>query len=445
MGVVLENAILCDLDPIRVERGALRIDNGKIVARGAKVASDSGDVTIDCDGAVVLPGLVNGHTHIYSALAAGMPMPSRMPTNFHEILKFIWWRLDRALDEPSIEASGLIGALDALRCGTTTLIDHHASPSLIDGSLEILERGMATAGVRGVLCYEVTDRNGLEGGRAGLRENERYLQARTAAVATSGARGAGRFAGLVGAHAAFTMADDTLAATADLARRTGTGVHIHVAEDPCDDAICRSTYGTPLLDRLAAHGLLAAPHVLGHGTHLPAEAVARLGGAGATMAHNTRSNMNNAVGYLQVKNVVGPLLLGTDGIGGDMFSEAKTCWFRASEGKQGWGPANVLELLAQNARTASRLLGVTLGKLEVGAEADIVLTDYRPATPIDSANFPAHFIFALGSQHVRSVMCDGAWLMRDRVVPHLDETAVRAQVTEAARAMWQRMEAIPLD
>ena len=118
-----------------------------------------GDEIVDCGGAVLMPGLVNGHTHLYSALAAGMPAPPRPPRNFHEILQFVWWRLDRAHTLESVEVSGQIGALAALRCGTTTLIDHHASPNAIDGSLIALETGIAEVGCRGVLCYEVTDRN----------------------------------------------------------------------------------------------------------------------------------------------------------------------------------------------------------------------------------------------------------------------------------------------
>src|SRR5947208_8036433 len=162
MGIVLTNAILANVDPIRIEPAELRIDAGKIVARG-RVDRAADDEIIDCGGAVVIPGLVNGHTHLYSALATGMPPPPRGPRNFLEILQLIWWRLDRALDAESIEASAQIGALEALRCGTTTLIDHHASPSHITGSLDLIERGIDRVGLRGVLCYETTDRNGREG------------------------------------------------------------------------------------------------------------------------------------------------------------------------------------------------------------------------------------------------------------------------------------------
>ncbi len=191
MALVLQNAVLVDLDPAKVETGGLRIDGGQIVGRGS-VKAAAGDEVIDCGGAVVLPGMVNGHTHLYSALAVGMPAPPRMPKNFLEILQLVWWRLDQALDAESVVMSALMGALEALHCGTTTLIDHHASPNFIHESLDLIERGINTVGLRGVLCYEATDRHGQTGREAGLAENRRDLQkCRTN-------RG-GQFAGLAGA------------------------------------------------------------------------------------------------------------------------------------------------------------------------------------------------------------------------------------------------------
>src|SRR4029079_10931789 len=173
MPTFFRDALLVQLDPPRVESGNLRGADGNIVGIGAEVVASPGDETVDCGGAVLMPGLVNGHTHLYSALAAGMSEPPRGPLNFHEILKFIWWRLDRAHSLESVEMSGLIGGLAAVRCGTTTLIDHHASPDAIDGSLSTLENGIATVGCRGVTCYEVTDRNRSDEARSGLAENER--------------------------------------------------------------------------------------------------------------------------------------------------------------------------------------------------------------------------------------------------------------------------------
>ena len=236
------------------------------------------------------------------------------PESFVEILQRVWWRLDQALDAESIEMSARIGAINALRCGTTTLIDHHASPNCIGGSLDLIERAIRDVGLRGVLCYETTDRHGVEGRHAGLDENRRFLDKCERAPD-------GRLAGLVGAHASFTLEDETLGQLAELADDFESGVHIHVAEDPCDEEQCQAEHQMFLIDRLASHKLLKPGSVFAHCTHLDPDAMTRLGGAGATIAHNPRSNMNNGVGYTPVGTTRGPIMLGTDGIGSDMLAE----------------------------------------------------------------------------------------------------------------------------
>jgi len=437
MGIVLDNAILADIDPPRVELGSLWIDGGRIVERGKSASRETGDEVVDCGGAVVLPGLVNGHTHLYSALAVGMPPPPRPPENFQEILQLIWWRLDQALDGESIEMSARIGALDALRCGTTTLIDHHASPNCIEGSLDLIEEALAEVGLRGVLCYETTDRHGPAGRASGLEENRRYLEKHYG-------RPGNQFAGLVGAHASFTLDDETLGQLVGLAADFGTGVHIHVAEDPCDEEDCQERHQQFLIDRLANARLLMAESVFAHCTHLDPEAIARVSQAGLTVAHNPRSNMNNAVGYAPLASFRCPIMLGTDGIGSDMFTEAKCAWFKSRDERAGLTPNHVLAMLANSARRASAALDITLGKLEPAAAADIVITDYRPSTPLTSTNLAGHFLSAMGPQHVRSVVAGGKWALHERVVETCDETNTRSAAHDVAPRLWERMAALPL-
>ncbi len=466
------DAILLDLDPLDVRRGGLRIERGRVSASGASAAAQPGDAVTDCGGAVLLPGLVNGHTHLYSALAPGMPMPRQAPRNFHEILQRIWWRLDRALDAESIEMSGRVGALAALRCGTTTLIDHHASPNCIDGSLDTLERGIADAGLRAVLCYETTDRNGPGGFEAGLEENRRYLN-------KCRSHSDGQFGALVGAHAAFTLSDASLRACVELARDFKTGVHVHVAEDPCDDAICRERYGSPLIERLEACGLLpasgaaddsadrvASSSILAHGTHLAPDDARKISARVAGVAHNPRSNMNNSVGYAPVAHMSN-VQLGTDGIGSDLFTEARFAWFRARDAQAAPGPlrttqlsdstiripqsaienpltpTRIVEMLAHSARVAGAILGRRLGSLLPGAAADVVVTDYVPSTPLDAANAAAHLIFATGPEHVRDVYVDGRCLLRNHQ-PLCESVVdrVRSESQRVAAELWCRMEAL---
>ncbi len=435
MGTVFRNATLVQFDPPLVVTGNLRQQEGRIVAVGESVAVEPKDETVDCGGAVLMPGLVNGHTHLYSALAAGMPAPPRVPTNFHEILKYVWWRLDRAHTLESVRTSGLIGALSAVRCGTTTLIDHHASPAAIAGSLTALEEGIATVGCRAVMCYEVTCRNRQTEAQEGLAENERYIR-------LCQDRGNGKFAALVGAHASFTLDDESLAACAKLARRLGVGVHIHAAEDPIDERNTLSWHGYRLLDRFEHHGLLDLPGtIIAHGTHFTDADVSRINShpTTITMAHNPRSNMNNGVGYAAPVRYTKPPMLGTDGIGADLWNEARVALFKSNDGGQPLPFSRPLEMIGQSARYASQALGVKLGVLEVGAAADLVLTSYRPATPLTSENLAGHLIFALGPEYVRDVMIDGWWVLRNGHFVNCDEPAARTAAVEVSRALYQRM------
>jgi putative selenium metabolism protein SsnA len=438
MGTVFRNATLVQLDPPMVARGDLRQEGGRIVAIGDAIAPEAKDETVDCGGAMLMPGFVNGHTHLYSALAAGMPAPPKTPANFHEILKYIWWRLDRAHTLESVRASGIVGALAALRCGTTTFIDHHASPEAIEGSLSALEEGIATVGLRGVLCYEVTCRNRPSEAGQGLAENERYIR-------TCQARRDGKFATLVGAHASFTLDDAALAGCVNLAKRLGVGIHIHAAEDPVDERITREMVGCGLLDRFEKHGLLDLPGtIIAHGTHFTDADIARVNErrAAITMAHNPRSNMNNDVGYAGVVRHAKPPILGTDGIGADIWNEARIALFKSNDAGMPLPLSRPLEMIGESARYASRALGVKLGVLEVGAAGDLVLTNYRPAMPLSAENLAGHMVFAMGPEFVRDVMIDGWWVLRNGHVVTCDEEAERAAAVEISRGLFTRMATI---
>jgi putative selenium metabolism protein SsnA len=438
MATFFRDALLVQLEPARVESGNLRVADGSIVAVGADVKSEPGDEVVDCGGAVLMPGLVNGHTHLYSALAAGMPAPPREPRNFHEILQLVWWRLDRAHDLESIEVSGQIGALAAIRCGTTTLIDHHASPNAIEGSLTALENGIAAVGCRGVLCYEVTDRNRPDEGEQGLAENERYAK-------ECAARRDGRFAAMVGAHASFTLEEKSLLACVAIARLLGIGVHIHAGEDPVDERITRERFGCGLMERFDRVGLLDTPgSILAHCTHFSDTDFAMANNRCDTfaVAHNPSSNMNNTVGYAPVVKLTRPPQLGTDGIGAGMWREARVAEFKSHDAGLPLEFGKSLEMLGQSAHFASRALGVKLGVLVPGAAADLVLTNYRPATPLTSENVAGHFLFAMGPEFVRDVMIAGNWILRGGVVETCDEPNLRTRSADVAKALWQRMDQI---
>ena len=430
MKTVLKNCMAVSPAEGSVRACDIRVDGGLIAERGRGLRPARGEETVDLGGRYVIPGLVCAHTHLYSSLSRGMPPPGRKPVNFREILGRIWWKLDRALDPDSIYYSALAGAIEALRCGTTTIVDHHASPNAIAGSLDLIREAVAEVGIRGVLCYEVTDRGGMKRRDAGLRENERFIDS------CGGDRG---FRGLVGAHASFTLSDESLERCAELARACGTGVHIHVAEDLSDvrDARRRSHGG--LLRRLERSGVAARKSIFAHCVHLGAEEFRALGSSGAWAVHNPRSNMNNGVGHAPLHLFPPRSALGTDGFPADMFEEARVGFFRAAEEGKG-GSGRMTALVAGGWRLASEIFGRPCGTFEPGAVADLVVLGYRPPTPLDAANAAGHFLFGLGAAAVESVMAGGTWVLWNRGIPGLDEDDIARRASKAAARLWKQME-----
>jgi putative selenium metabolism protein SsnA len=437
MNVVLANAtVVRSLHPPLVVQGDVRVSAGRVVAIGPGLDEVGDTLRIDCGGGLVVPGNVCAHTHAYSALARGMPYRLPPPTTFLEILQRVWWRLDRALDLASIRASGLIAAREALLAGTTTLIDHHASPNAIAGSLDVLAEAFEEVGIRSVLCYETTDRDGPDRAEAGVEENRSFLR-RAADGRWPMARG------MVGAHASFTLSDETLAACVALAHESRAGIHVHLAEDLVDQADAEARFGRRATDRLAGAGALTDASLAAHAIHLtPAEA-ALLGASSVTVAHNPRSNMNNAVGRAPLARLGPRLALGTDGIGADMFEESRVAYLRRREEGLDTPDVSPLTALAEGSALAGRLFGEpALGRIEVGAPADLVVLDYAAPTPVLDGSLASHWIFGLSAASVRDVLVGGEVVVRDRRLTRLDEAELVLEAREETGRLWERLERI---
>jgi cytosine/adenosine deaminase-related metal-dependent hydrolase len=335
------------------------------------------------------PGLVCAHHHLYSALARGMPAPPQQPHDFGQILEQVWWRLDVALDLEMLRASARLGAVEALLCGTTGIVDHHESPNAIEGSLDVIAEACAEVGVRVSCAYGVTDRHGPDGARRGLIENERFLRA--------GGRG------LVGVHAAFTCGDDTIAAAAGLAAELSVGVHIHVAEGPPDaDAGAR-------LEGLAAEDWLLV-HCVALDRPLP-----------GTIAHNPRSNMNNGVGYARPAVRPNPVALGTDGIGADMLEEFRLAYVAHRADDVDAAPDTAWSWLENGYRFFPE------------ARADRVRWTY------DHADSPWHVAFTPGMRVLDVVAEDGEVLVAGGRPTRVDLEEVRAHAAEQAARLFARL------
>jgi putative selenium metabolism protein SsnA len=430
MTTVLKNATVVLLDPATVEQVDVRIEDGIIVDRSRRLATRRGDETIDLSGKIIMPGFVCAHTHLYSALSRGMPPPASSPDSFVEILKRIWWKLDEALDEESIYYSALVGAIESVKFGTTTLIDHHASPNHIPYSLDIIKEAVSKVGMRGVLCYETTDRGGMKRRDEALLENERFVLENANNP---------HFRGTIGAHASFTLSDESLNRLGELAAMYDSGVHIHLAEDRADVVDATRKHKIDIVHRLEQSGILRRKTILAHGVHLSKAQLGRIEKSGAWMIHNPRSNMNNAVGYAPLKWFGPQTALGTDGFPSDMFEESKFGYFRNAESNSRVGFARLPNILQNGQRMISDFFGKPFGTLAKGSTADLVVLDYSAPTPLNERNLHGHFLFGMNSTIVQHVMVDGNWLVWDRQLAAIDERAVMQKAATVAKRLWSRM------
>jgi putative selenium metabolism protein SsnA len=430
MDFLLKNARIVNLDPQKIEETDIRIVDGAIADRGKNLRPKKSDEVINLSGKYIFPGFVNSHTHLYSALSRGIPSPKTAPRNFIEILQKVWWKLDEALDEESIYYSALIGAIEAVKFGTTTLIDHHASPNHIRGSLDMIKNGISKIGLRGILCYETTDRGGIKKRDLGLEENERFV--------TENANNP-HFRGTIGGHASFTLCNNSLRKLGELASMYDCGVHIHVAEDKADVLDSIENYNTDIINRLTELGVLRRKSIFAHGVHLDKKQFDKIEKAGAWMVHNPRSNMNNAVGYAPLNWYGEHSALGTDGFPADMFHEAQFGYFRNAESDHRAEFSRIPVMLNNGQRLVSQFFGRSFGALVKNSPADLVVLDYNSPTPIIHQNILSHFLYGMNSTMVLHVMIDGNWIVWNRQLMGIDEDAVMEKARKAAVRLWKKM------
>ena len=432
--MLLKNTTCVTLQPLSILKTDLRIDRGLISEVGKNLSLKNGEEVVDLKGKIVIPGLVNAHTHLYSSLSRGMPVPKTPPKNFLDILKKIWWKLDRALDEETIYYSALVGAIEAVQNGTTTIIDHHASPNAINGSLNIIKEALQKVGMRGVLCYEVTDRGGKKQRDEGLYENDQFIREN---------KNNPFFRGLVGAHASFTLNNESLELCGDLASAHNTGVHIHVAEDGCDVEDSKKKYKKNIVQRLVEKNILRENTILAHCIHLSEKEFEILAKTKVYFAHNPRSNMNNKVGYAPIHQFKNRGMIGTDGFPSDMIEEAKIAFFKRQD-SQLKQKVDFSRLISGGQQYVSEMFGSQFGTLAKNSVADLVVSDYVAPTPMTKENILGHYLFGMRSANVESVMIGGKWVMENRKVIGIDVERIYSEADKKSKKMWiKMMETVP--
>jgi len=430
-----------------VPGGALYLDGGRIADLGPSAeleAAYSEAERLDAAGRLVMPGLICAHTHFYGAFARGMALGGEPATNFPEILERLWWRLDKALWPDDVRASALVCLVDAIRHGTTTLIDHHASQRHITGSLDQIAGAVEQAGVRACLCYEVSERDGGSATLAGIAENARFIRQ----VHERQRVGDHRIGATFGLHASFTLSEDTLRTCADQGQQMGVGFHLHVAEDKADQRESLRRSGLRVVERLQKVGILGPQTIAAHCVQVDRIETEILLDSGTMVVHNPRSNMNNAVGTADLPWMLKigiPVGLGNDGFSNNMFAEMATAYLlqKQARGDPRALPADQVVQMAwdHNARIARVLfpgLGPHFGQLAKGAPADLILVDYDPPTPLTADNLPWHIMFGMDGTGVDTTIVDGRVLMRHRQLLTLDEARIMAKARELAGKLWQR-------
>lgn len=437
-----EHGIVVTLGPNNrvIWNGAVVTEDEKIVAVGdaaeMKLKFPNAEA-VDCAGKVVLPGFICAHHHFYSTMARGMAIPGEPASNFVEILERLWWKVDRALLEEDITLSAQIPLIECIRNGTTTVIDHHASPGMRAGSLDLIERAVRQAGLRASLCYEVSDRN-VPGG--GIAENERFIK--------KIGKGDGQIAAMMGLHASFTLSDETLEKCVGIAKDNGVGCHIHVAEDLADREDSLNKYGMPVVHRLDKRGASGAKSLFIHCVHIDESEMDLIAATNTSVVHNPESNMNNAVGVTRLfellkRNIL--VGLGSDGMSSDMLSQMRCAYLlhrlANRDPRLAFLEAPKL-LLENNAEICERQFGIRLGELAEGRPADMAILDYRPPTVLSEANFLGHLIFGLVDATVDTTVCKGKILMQGKKILSMDEERIAARSRELAPQMWQRLAAL---
>ena len=419
------------------EDGAVAIDGTAIAAVGEAAALKArypDAEVVDAKGGVIMPGLINAHTHIYSGLARGLAIAGNNPTNFLEVLEGTWWNIDRHLTLDGTRASAYATVLDCIRDGVTTIFDHHASFAEIPGSLFAIKDVCKELGIRACLCYEVSERDGEEKCRESIAENAEF--ARWAAKKNDP-----MIAAMFGGHALFTISDKTFEEMVK-ANDGLTGFHIHVAEGMNDVYDSLRNYGCRPINRLLYNGLLGDRTVLGHCIHVSPAEMDIIKETGTMVVNNPESNMGNAVGCAPVLQMMRKGILvgmGTDAYTHDMLESLKVFLtiqrHNAALPNVAWCEGTRM-LFENNAAIAAKYFPQPVGVLKEGAAADVIVMDYKPFTPFSDENIDGHMLFGMMGKNCRTTIINGKVLYKDREFVGIDEERINAWTMEQSKQLW---------
>ncbi len=443
--MIIKNAkIITFEEPNRIiNGGAVKISNqGKIEAVytvETPFTPENGEDVIDAQGQYLMPAGICAHTHFYGAFSRGMYIPGDAPDAFPAILERLWWKLDKSLDADANYFSAMVCLLNAIHNGTTTLVDHHASPNSIPGSLDILAKAVMQSGLRASLCYELTDRDGQERSDQGIEENVRFIKE------AQGGKYGQRISSLFGLHASLTLEDKTLQKAREVCP-SEVGFHIHAAEHVVDEYDSLKKSGLRVVERLGKFGILGPKTIVAHGVHIDAHEISLLARNETWLSHQPRSNMNNAVGLPAVDSMLNmgvKVCLGNDGFSNSMWEEWKTAYLAhklLNQDPRRMPADKIYQMAIVNNRSLVKTIfgGLETGIIKVGAAADLMLVDYKPFTELTTDNFPWQLVFGFEDGMVTTTIVDGKVLMKDHKITILDEDAIISEAKKISTFVWKR-------
>ena len=420
-----------------VENGAVAIEGTKIAAVGETEAikKQYGDAEfIDAKGGVIMPAFINTHEHIYSAMARGLSIKGYNPKGFLDILDGQWWTIDRHLTLEQTKYSAVETLISCIRNGVTTVFDHHASFGQIGGSLFTIADVAKELGVRACLCYEISDRDGMDKARDSVMENAEFIRYALKDDTDM-------IAGMMGMHAQFTISDATMELAA-ANKPDEVGYHIHVAEGIEDLHDCLKKYGKRIVDRLMDFNILGEKTLLGHCIYINPHEMDLIKDTNTMVVHNPESNMGNACGCPPTMELVhrGILTgLGTDGYTHDMIESYKVAnvlhKHHLCDANAAWGEVPKM-LFENNAAIANRYFKTPLGVLKEGAAGDVIVVDYNPPTQLDASNINGHILFGMTGRDVVTTVANGRVLMKDREIKVIDVEEAMAKCREESAKLW---------
>lgn len=391
---------------------------------------------IDAKEGVIMPGLINTHMHIYSSFARGMAVKGSTG-NFDEILENLWWKVDKALNLEDIKYSAYATYIESVKNGVTSVIDHHASPYAITGSLETIANVAEELGIRTSLCYEVSDRDGIEIAEEGIKENINFIK-------WAENKNSDMIKGMFGLHAAFTLSNETLEKCKKAMEGINAGYHVHTAEGYTDLKDSLKKYGKRVVERLDDYGIFRENTIAVHCIHVNEHELEILKDSKCNVVHNPESNMGNAVGcspalHMMKKGIkVG---LGTDGYTSDMLESFKVANIihkhHQCDPTVAWSESPEM-LFRNNRKIIKKQFGCETGIIKPGSKADIIIADYIPHTELNGNNYNGHILFGMNGRNVVTTMCNGKIIMKNRKLTTIDEKEVLKKSREVSKKMWEK-------